>query len=337
VTAALGLYNKDPERDTSKVWDFLDFCVEHALPGSWPPFPVTIEKLTRFLFFIQRDHNISNGWKGVLTWRRAIVRWMAPVQFDPFTTVGTALEERVRNGFTNSVEQRRFPKVPVTTALFNAVWDLLSDGSPLHEMERTLYLLYHIGGFRAATFTKSSDKRADARLVRIMHVSFFDAADGQRAAFLILPMTKTTSCWQPVGHCLRGNPTGDVSKCAVHRLEALIAERKAKGAQPTDPIFVNPRTGGAYSRNTFAAHLKVYVDAVASRYVLGRRLPKPPSAYVSGISFRRGVISRLAHAHAPPQQIAVYSDHRDINSQMHYICETYEAPGVTAGMLYAGI
>jgi hypothetical protein len=52
VTTTLGLYNKDPERDASKMRDFLDFCVEHALLGSWPPFLVTIEKLTRFLFFI---------------------------------------------------------------------------------------------------------------------------------------------------------------------------------------------------------------------------------------------------------------------------------------------
>ena len=74
MTEALGLYNKDPERDDSKVVDYLEFCIQRALPGSFPPLPLTTAKLTRFMFFIVRYRKISNGWKGALTWRWAIVR-----------------------------------------------------------------------------------------------------------------------------------------------------------------------------------------------------------------------------------------------------------------------
>ena len=207
----------------------------------------------------------------------------------------------------------------------------------LFELERTLFLLYQVGGYRAATFTLSTDKRAWARLVRLMHVSFFTAADGTRAAFIVLPETKTTASWRPVGHVLRANPSGDRSRCAVHRLETLIVARLAAGADPTEPIFINPNNNRPYSRNVFVSHLKVYIDAVASRFILGRRLPRPASKYVSAISFRRGVLSRLAGANVPAQEIAVFADHAHIDSQLAYICETWEAPGVTAEHLYRGM
>jgi hypothetical protein len=87
----------------------------------------------------------------------------------------------------------------------------------------------------------------------------------------------------------------------------------------------------------FVSHLKVYIDAVASRFILGRRLPRPASKYVSAISFRRGVLSRLAGANVPAQEIAVFADHAHIDSQLAYICETWEAPGVTAEHLYRGM
>ena len=337
ISTALRMWNKDPERDTSKILDFFDFCAQRALPGTWPPLPVTVAKLTRFLFFIQRQHRISNGWKGCLGWRRAIVRYIAPVQIDPFLGVDEAVEARVHAAFANTVVQRRFVKVPMTAELFNAMWILLDDGTALHELEKTLFLLYMVGGYRAATFTLSSDKRGWARLVKLMHVSFFVAVDGRRAAFIVLPQTKTTASWQPVGHVLRANPTGDLRRCAVHRLEMLVQARLAAGAAPTEPIFINPSNRRAYSRNVFANHLKIYMDAVTSRYILGRRLPRPPSAYVSGISFRRGVLTRLAANNVSPQQIATFADHTDVNSQLAYVGETYECPGVTAEHLYRGL
>jgi hypothetical protein len=337
VTEALGLYNKDPERDDSKVVDYLEFCIQRALPGSFPPLPLTTAKLTRFMFFIVRYRKISNGWKGALTWRRAIVRWLAPMQIDPFYGVDAAVETLVHNSFANTVLQRRYVKVPMTMELFTAIWQLLGTGSELFELERTLFLLYQVGGYRAATFTLSTDKRAWARLVRLMHVSFFTAADGTRAAFIVLPETKTTASWRPVGHVLRANPSGDRSRCAVHRLEALVVARLAAGADPTEPIFINPNNNRPYSRNVFVSHLKVYIDAVASRFILGRRLPRPASKYVSAISFRRGVLSRLAGANVPAQEIAVFADHAHIDSQLAYICETWEAPGVTAEHLYRGM
>ena len=115
----------------------------------------------------------------------------------------------------------------------------------LFELERTLFLLYQVGGYRAATFTLSTDKRAWARLVRLMHVSFFTAADGTRAAFIVLPETKTTASWRPVGHVLRANPSGDRSRCAVHRLETLVVARLAAGADPTEPNFHQPEQQSA--------------------------------------------------------------------------------------------
>ena len=81
-------------------------------------------------------------------------------------------------------------------------------------------------------------------------------------------------------------------------------------------------------------HLKYYVDVVASRYVLGRRLPQLPSAYISGVSFRRGLLTRLANSGANPTLIAKFAHHRSIEAQMSYICETHEAPGVTAADVY---
>lgn len=336
MSEALQKYNKDPEREQSHVRDFMMFCVERGLPGTWPIFPVTVAKLTRFMFFIIRFRRLSGGWKDAQKWRRAIVRYMAPVQVDPFLGVGESVEERVRAAFTRSVAQRRFVKAPMTMALFNGIWDLLDTGTELHELERTLFLLYQIGGFRAATFTLSSDKRGWNRLVKIMNVSFYNDADGCRAAFVTLPETKTTAEWQPVGHVIRARPDGNQSRCAVHRLEALINSRLAAGARPTDAIFINPRNRRPYSKNVFNSHLKTYIDQVASRYVLGQRLPRRPSAYISAISFRRGTLSRLAGAGVAATQIASFADHTDIGSQLHYICETYEAPGVTAAHLYAG-
>eukprot|EP01050_Picozoa_sp_SAG11_P017426 SAG11_NODE_2514_length_3266_cov_6.464162_1_plen_44_part_10 len=44
------------------------------------------------MFFIQRARRLSGGWKAVLAWRRAVVRWMAPVQIDPFLGVSEALQ-----------------------------------------------------------------------------------------------------------------------------------------------------------------------------------------------------------------------------------------------------
>lgn len=337
MTEALGLYNKDPERDWSRVTDYLMFCVERALPRSWPPLPLTAEKLTRFLFFIQRHRGLSTGWKSVQNWRRALVRWLAPVQIDPFVAAGQAFEDTVRASFNNYVPQRRTIKVPMTTELFLAIWTLLGDGSALHELERTLYLLYYVGGFRAATFTRSSDKRGWKRLVRIMHVQFFDAANGRRSAFLCLPQTKTTAAWQPVGHVLQGHPSGDRERCAVLRLEDLINARLASGAKRTDPIFINPRNRLPYSRNVFVDHLRDYINVVASRYVLGRRLPRPPGSFVSAISFRRGAITRLSQAGRPPQEIARFAHHADVNSQRDYICETFECPGISAELLYRGV
>eukprot|EP01050_Picozoa_sp_SAG11_P004911 SAG11_NODE_326_length_10708_cov_6.937035_12_plen_41_part_00 len=38
-----------------------------------------------------------------------------------------------------------------------------------------------------------------------------------------------------------------------------------------------------------------------------------------------------------PQQIATFVDHRDVNSQLSYVAETFEAPGVTADHLYHGV
>jgi hypothetical protein len=44
----------------------------------------------------------------------------------------------------------------------------------------------------------------------------------------------------------------------VHRLEALVVARLAAGADPTEPIFINPNNNRPYSRNVFVSHLKVY-------------------------------------------------------------------------------
>ena len=118
---------------------------------------------------------------------------------------------------------------------------------------------------------------------------------------------KTTASWQPVGHVLQSHPGGDFERCAVHRLETLITARLAAGASPTDPIFINPRNRRPYSRNVFGDHLRDYINVVASRYVLGKRLHRPPGRYVSAVSFRRGTITRLSQAGRPPVEIARFA------------------------------
>ena len=243
-----------------------------------------------------------------------------------------AVYDRVRSSFL-AVPRRHLPKAPVTTALFNAIWDLLDSGSALHELERTLFLVYYVGGFRAATFCLGSDRRGPRRLVRLGHVSFF-LHNGRRHAFVVMPETKTTDTWQPVGHVLRPRPDGDGTRCAVTRLHELCCQRRADGASDLDPIFVNPRNNRAYSRSVFGDHLKIYVDAVASRFVLGVRLPAPPSHYISAVSFRKGVLSRLSACGAPAQLVAAFANHRNVSSQMSYVAETFEAPAMTAEHVY---
>ena len=332
VTQALGHFNRDPHLDDSRVRDYLFFCVERQ--SAWPPFPVTVAKLTRFLFFILRARRLGGGWSQVKAWHVALCRWFCVVQRDPFTTVDEAVYIRVRNSFS-TVPQRRLPKAPVTASLFAAIWELLDSGSELHELERTLFLLYYVGGFRAATFCLGSDRRGRRRLVRLGHISFF-RNDGRLHAFIVMPETKTTESWQPVGHVLRPRPDdgSDPTRCAVCRLQHLCERRRACGATDNDAVFVNPRNRRPYSRNVFAEHLKIYVDAVASRFVLGIRLPLPPSYYVSGISFRKGVLSRLSAAGVPAQLVARFANHRSISSQMAYVAETFEAVGLSADDVY---
>ena len=139
-----------------------------------------------------------------------------------------------------------------------------------------------------------------------------------------------------MGHVVRPRPDGDQSRCAVARLAAYIKLRRACHARPGDPVFVNPRNNKPYSRNVLADHLKTYVDCVASRLVLGHRLTRLPSYYVSGISFRRGTLTRLASAGVHPTLIARYAHHRSVDAQIAYVCETYEAPGVSASHVYGG-
>ena len=302
--------------------------------GTWPPIPYTAARVTRFLFYINISRNLSGGWNQALSWHRAVVRWLAPIQRDPFVAVDTAFYEHVRAAFRATVTQRRFPKAPVTEELFASIWDHLGSGSELHETERTLFLLFYVTGFRVASLVLGSDRRGPRRIIRLRHVSFFQGRDGHRHAFIVLPMTKTTEEWRPVGHVVRPRPDGDASRCAVSRLYDYIQHRRKHHATPSDPVFVNPRNRRAYSRNVLAAHLKTYVDCVASRVVLGHRLPKLPSAYISGISFRRGTLTRLANAGVHPTLIARYAHHKSIDAQMAYVCETYEAPGVSASAVY---
>lgn len=335
----LRYHNQDPSRDESKVVDYLCFCAERV--GAWPPFPCTADKMVRFMFFITRARMLSGGWEQALGWHRAVVRWFAPVQKDPFDVVERAFYEHVRGSFAATVRQRRSPKAPMTTELFAAIWDYLDTGSELDEIERTLFLLYFVTGFRASTWALGSDRRGPQRLVRMENISFFNAdegpgqqANGPRYAFVVLPLTKTTAEWRPVGHTIRPRPDGDATRCAVARLYAHYQLRRHQGAGPGDPIFLNPRNGRAYSRNVFNAHLKTYVNLVASRYVLGRRLPLLPAAYISGISFRRGLLTRLASQGVNPTLIARFAHHRSINAQLAYVCETYEAPGVGPSHVY---
>ena len=58
-------------------------------------------------------------------------------------------------------------------------------------MERTLFLLYYVGGFRAATFCLGSDRRGHRRLVRLGHISFF-RNDGRLHAFIVMPETNVS-------------------------------------------------------------------------------------------------------------------------------------------------
>ena len=136
-------------------------------------------------------------------------------------------------------------------------------------------------------------------------------------------MTKTSDEWRPVGHVVRPRPDGDLSRCAVARLHGYISQRRAAGAKPGDVVFTNPRNRRPYSRNVLSDHLKVYVDAVASRIVLGRRLPRLPSTYISGISFRRGALTRLANAGVQPTLIARFAHHQSIEAQLAYVCEVF--------------
>eukprot|EP01050_Picozoa_sp_SAG11_P009596 SAG11_NODE_914_length_6565_cov_8.318126_2_plen_211_part_00 len=210
---------------------------------------------------------------------------MAPVQIDPFLGVSEALQQRIHASFVNTVAQRRFVKVPMTTALFQAVWRLLGGGSPLHELERTLFLLYYVGGFRAATFTLSSDKRGWARLVKIGHVSFFTDPAGRRAAFEDHASRLDTCCGR-----------------------TLAAIRSAAGGW----------------RDASRRHLRQPTEPTAIQ-------PKRLRRALEDLRGRGGVAVR-----ARPT-FATFVDHRDVNSQLSYVGETFEAPGVTADHLYHGV
>ena len=172
----LRYHNQDPSRDESKIVDYLCFCAERV--GAWPPFPCTADKMVRFMFFITRARMLSGGWEQALGWHRAVVRWFAPVQKDPFDVVERAFYEHVRGSFAATVRQRRSPKAPMTTELFAAIWNYLDTGSELDELERTLFLLYFVTGFRASTWALGSDRRGPHRLVKMDNISFFNADEG---------------------------------------------------------------------------------------------------------------------------------------------------------------
>ena len=154
---------------------------------------------------------------------------------------------------------------------------------------------------------------------------------------MLLPSTKTRPGWNPVGMILRRNPNVNAVTCAVKSLWRQVRRRERQGAHGNGVLFWNPHNKRPYSRNVFTSRLKSRIDRVAKPTLGGRRLKEKPSAHISGVSFRKAVIQKLKDMGMQPTQIATYASHRNIQAQMSYVAETYEASGDIAGALYKGL
>jgi len=329
----LGAPTLDPQADTSRVASFIDFCIDSK--KAWPPFPISAAKIYRWMFWLMRHRRLGRSWKSVLPYKAALVRWMAPHQDDPFIAVGEKAVDRLRKAFKKKfAESVTTPKLNIGDRLFNEMHrrTCAKQGRDA-AVDRNLLELFKISGVRVSSLVLGTDKRRHQRIVRIKNVKFLPATGTPKAAFLLLPSTKTRKSWQPVGMILRRNRNRSAKICAVQAMQRQMAIRKAEGASKEDVLFANPRTGKPYSRNVFTTRLKSLVDKSAA-WTVGDTYIGRPSKYFSGISFRKAVLQRLKDAGLAPTQIASYASHKSIQAQMNYVCETYEAKGNIAKALY---
>jgi hypothetical protein len=341
VTEAMGLTTLDPQLDATLVADFIRFCVRKR--GCWPVFPITMDKLFRFFVFLRARGALGKGktneWTAALRWKRAIVRYALPWQRDPFEIVGEALVDSLRKRFKNS-EQRTVSiavKLCITLDLFLAIWTALSDDIPDEKVQRTLYLVYWLTGFRAATLVLGSDKRKWKRIVRMRHLTFIPNRRAPVRVLILLPCTKTTKEFEPMVHTLVEPAHPEIGMNGVRRLRDHYEERLAQGANAEDPVFINPRSSKAYSRNVMTARLKALINRLASRSVGGRRIAGEPADYFSGVSFRKSVLQRLKDQNVSATRIASYAHHRSLSSQMSYVAENFESAQNLQPALYHGL
>ena len=62
-----------------------------------------------------------------------------------------------------------------------------------------------------------------------------------------------------------------------------------------------------------------------------------PSAYISGISFRKAVLQKLKDMGMSPSQVATYATHKTLAAQMNYVAATVESCAEVAAALYTGL
>lgn len=331
---SLGMATLDQGKELPKVIEFIEFCIVSR--GGWKVFPIRAAKMYRFFFWLVRRKNLGRSWASVLPYKRAVVRWAQSWQRDPFEVITPQLRDHLRKCFKNAVHEVVMqPKIMLSDELFIAIWEVLSDEDESEFVDKNILMVYKIAGFRAASLALGSDRRRWARVVRIKHVKFLPSRADPQRAFVLLPQTKTRpGCWQPVGHVISRNPDPESERCAVKRLLKQVELRERDGASRDDVLFSNPRTGKPYSKNVLNSRLKSLIDRVASRWIGDTRLPGKPSDFFSAVSFRKAVLTRLKEGGLSPTQIATYADHKSIQSQMAYVCETFQAAGDTAAVLY---
>jgi len=327
---------KDPHLDKPKVKDFLLFCAKAK--GAWPPFPITAAKLYRWFYSLMKRRNLGKSWKSILTYKKAVIRWAARFQTDPFDELSIGTREDLKKAFEVQFKVKPSQeKLQLTDDLFNGIMKTVDRTNVGDRIDGDLYTIFKVAGMRVTSLVLGSDKRRFERIVRLKHVEFLPSRQDRQRVFLLLPSTKTRSAANPVGMSLVRN-TDPLSKtCAVKSLWSQVRRRERQGATGRDVLFFNVRNKRPYSRNVFTTRLKSRVDAVAAKSIGKHNRQIKPSSYISGVSFRKAVMQKLKDGGHQPTQIATYATHKSSRSQMSYVTETKETSSAVAGTLYKGL
>jgi hypothetical protein len=336
IQRAMASRTKDQHLDGAKVRDFFMFCARGR--GTWPVLPITAGKVYRWFYSIMRRKKLKSSWKSVLPYKKALMRWATQYQKDPFSVLDADVVDDMRKAF-----KAEFPvlpkqiKIQITDDLFAAVVLSLSPSNPIDRVDRDLYTVLKIAGTRVSSLVLGADKRRFDRIVRLKHVVFLPSSRNRQRVFMLLPVTKTRSAADPVGMMLERNHNPKSKVCAVESLYRQVRRRKRAGAKGNDVLFWNARSNRPYSRNVFTTRFKGRIDKVASRRIGNTKLKGKPSAYISGISFRKAVLQKLKDMGMSPSQVATYATHKTLAAQMNYVAATVESCAEVAAALYTGL